>query len=895
MTMSAFPSPHYPAIVPLGSEGCDPFEAFGCAHACDIRRGEDGSLQKYFQYNITKEAAQNLVPAGACVPFLPPNDGSPVGVVHYEDYVRRGTMKKRLGMNIEQQVEQLYASNPDLGFGPVYDVLSNDEWKQIKKLHVPTTKYCQSLLRKNKSIIDAVSSVGVQRSLLQGLLREETHQQIERMYHNELYYGGCLSYEPFKSSTTEGGSGLLFHPSGQALDTLNIHVLESESVPCFKPSTSLKHQISVAGCIRQIETHRLSLKKEIYAGIRTDYHAYVVRCKRKESLKCKLIHDVTSQYRITSISLSPHLEGEFLFTNERGQVSHIDQKKKVSMLPSREHMPAYAHFTAHPCLAFAHTKDQAYQLDFRLPNLTEDQKIPLFQLRSSCLPGDQYFCVARQHPSNPFYHCLATQHYLFLMDERFPHHSVLQWPHLLSTPPTCLHITPSISSPSLTTSDDLLLAASYSSREVHCFQSSSLNGQAPSSTRAPWKIQDSNAWLDLMSVVPSQDEELVRERISRPLVGMCAAKLEQDQQQTITVFQISEVGDIYQQVLKVNNDEEFVESMDQDTLSEPCERKCRDFIERVIMSSESREECDITVKKLKTKKVLKEIARHMVDKSEGCCVCQPGDATRRTGNYACTQCGLTADQSSSLADVFPRAVFTLPRNKADYLSLSKVRSVTKRDAECCKLGKRLWNTWHADEDTTDKTYRKLIKETKKKCPVKRLEKSAKTSIPTPTIAKAPEKTPSRLEQYGIRRRMWQEVQDTMSPRKTPLLVLDRLPMSRADGIRPSRGKKGQSAGVQDVVLPRGELMVDAENLPPPPIPSQLDTPESPRSLSSLDDHSPDIARGSQQQKQKQPNKEQQDLGSDSPDQSPVPNMSLIKLTSRLKKSLKKKKSQTMGF
>ncbi|XP_063955753.1 uncharacterized protein LOC129262526 isoform X1 [Lytechinus pictus] len=937
--MSTFPPAHFPAPITSGSRGCKPFEAFGCVHAYDVRQGKGGSLEQYFQYNITDEAAQKLMPAGACVPFLPPNEGSSVAVVNYEDYIRSGLLKKQLGMNIEQQVEGLFANHPDMAFGPFHDVLSNDEWEQIRKLHVPTTKEHKNNLGKTRNILEAVSSVGVGHSMVQQLLGEETHLQIERMYHNELYYGGCLSFQPFKS-TTEGSSGLLFYPSGPALDTANIHVLESESIPCFKPSSSLKCQFPVAGCVRQIDTHRSSLKKEIFACIRADYHAYVVKCKRKENLKCELIHDVTSQYRLTSVSLSPHIEGELLFSNERGQVNHIDLTKKVTgscaVSPSRSFTPAYAHFTGHPRLAFVHTKDQAYQLDFRLPNQMDNQKIPLFQLPSSCLPTDQYFCVAMQHPSNPFYHYLATQHYLCLMDERFPQHSVLQWPHLLLTPPNYLHITPSVILPNMLTSDDLLLAASYSSREVHCFQSSSLHGQAPFSTRPPWKLQDSSAWFDLMSVIPSRDEELIRERISQPLVGLCAAKIEDDQKQTITVFQISEAGDVYQQVLKVSDDDEFAESLQRDKLSEHCERKCRDFIDRLVVASDRKEECEISLKKMKTKKILKEIGKHLKGKSGGCCMCQPGMVKSRQGSFSCMQCGLTADQSSTLnpSEGLPRGILTLPRQKkTEYPTVLHLRSVKKTDAERCTLGKRLWNMWYADGETSSKRgARKLIKEEKKtpkKTPVKHLQKISNAGSPASTNHR--EGTSSKMQLQAPSRPLPDQprtpdsaaVQEALTPRKVSI-VLDRLPSSQADSVMLSDGieaegqcprvqdtageqdrlpvsnaesamlsgdTEAQSPNVWDTAQTQGHSAMAAEDRPHV-LPSHRDIPESPCSLSSVD-----TERQYQKHQPKQQERSEQrqyNFDTNSPNESPVENINLISFLRKPKKSLKKK-SHAMGF
>ena len=140
--------------------------------------------------------------------------------------------------------------------------------------------------------------------------------------------------------------------------------------------------------------------------------------------------------------------------------------------------------------------------------------------------------------------------------------------------------------------------------------------------------------------------------------------------------------------------------------------------------------------------------------------------------------------------------------------------------------------------------------------------------------------------------MSQEDREAMlSKGTTPTVVLDRLPLSEAEGTHQNRGQKaGKLTSVHSTVTSGGGLAMSMEKLPSAFL-SQLDTPESPRSLSSVDSHSRDIVRGSQQQLVEQ---EEPDGGSRSSDESPLPQISLISLV-RKPKRLMKKKSHTMGF
>ncbi|XP_022102928.1 TATA box-binding protein-associated factor, RNA polymerase I, subunit C-like [Acanthaster planci] len=691
MSGNAFPETHYPGLV-LSDRRTQLPDGYGCFQAADLEtgnsRGKEKQLRFKFQYRHGNKK-RRLEAQEPTLPLLKPQQCFPIPLPDLQDLSRTSVIDGTLKV-IDRAVEQayyFYQNFPHLVWGSALDFLEGSYVDNIP-VTIKSKDACiyieeeQRISLANVLVSDKVqlydllepALYDIHPDMLLNLLKEDINENIHKLYVDQDFYGGCLSYQSLPPSSLH--EGLLFYPTGPTLEELNIRAVPHQDVPIYSIQSSPSCQFDVVSPLRQIETVCVPYRRNITAAVRSDYSCCVLDVKtKKDKIKAKVSNFVHSQQKIASVALSPYIHGECLLGLDTGGTQLINPEKKLQCIRKtpelQDQSACRCHYSGHPRLIVTHQTKRLDLVDCRAPE--ESGISRLLSIPSENLTQNQEIFVAKQHPSNHFYHLVATQDLLLLMDQRFPKYNVLQWCHSLRSPPNCMDIIPSAEISDDLPSDltsDLIVLASQSSREVHCFQCSELNGQTPESTSVPWKIASTDGWFDMLPEYPTADLDPVRSRLERPLIGMSAAKRISCEgcEPGVTVFQLTTAGDVFFQTYtqKMSEDRRdktlsYGPGCPQVHLSKESLMNCKQWVEGVV--HQARQETNTAQTSFGFKKVNREtVAEALKDitqktsPSRDCRLCrttdsdQPDDYEPTDQHQLCPACGVKIADADELKD-----------------------------------------------------------------------------------------------------------------------------------------------------------------------------------------------------------------------------------------------------
>ncbi|XP_064609718.1 uncharacterized protein LOC135473763 [Liolophura sinensis] len=353
------------------------------------------------------------------------------------------------------------------------------------------------------------------------------------------FTGGCLA------SLERGDNQLLLHPSGVDWEQVSVTSVK-ETDPGMVQADQLTSGQAVSS-IYQLDSQYLCSTACCVA--RTKDGCSLWKLVDTEEATSSLTLDNRGNQsvdNISSVCLSPFIPAEVLVATSQGDAllwTPINSMEVVvkenstrfeCMEPWRQ-----CQFGAHP----------------RLITMTDRSMLQLFDIRTSCKTGTDIFAlpskllhpeeriqVSCQQPSQSFYHLLATDYSLFLLDQRFPNHPVLQWYHMLSVPQ---YLSPA--NQELADGRHMTLLASQIPAETYAFQYNfSTSGIPPCSSCVPFRIsciEDFPLFPDLSGVISN----MVTNRLSSSSLAGVALLNSNTSAGGFTAYQLDCHGDLFYQ------------------------------------------------------------------------------------------------------------------------------------------------------------------------------------------------------------------------------------------------------------------------------------------------------------------------------------------------------------
>ncbi|CAH1796532.1 unnamed protein product [Owenia fusiformis] len=423
---------------------------------------------------------------------------------------------------------------------------------------------------------------------------------------NYKYTGGSLG----RSAIFSGNElhNVLFHPSGANMDVLTC--TEMEVLPCgstMTPNPTGTINLN-SGKICEISTasNTKHYDDNCVIAIRTEQTAMLLKYQQAKADNPFVVLHEKQCKEATSIALSPYIDTEYLVATGTGAVElwSLDRMEMVCDASSPRFQCkdewTQTNFGSHPrCITLADRTGLGY-IDTRIRGKREIQDI--FSLPHKCLDTKERLMCSAPYTPGSFYHVVATDQRLFLLDERFPNHPVLQWKHMLLKPPQYIDVTTSGLPDS---SDDIIIVSSQECGEMMCFQCNTSSNDldlfnmmsepdvyhsTPRSTCTQWRasqISDFPKASSLMGVT-EENRKMLDLRLGVAIQGICAINLKEGH--GFTAIQMSAYGDLFYQAFTPVMDQR----LDKTCSSGPCGS------EGLNLNEENRMQCAQWVQHCKT-------------------------------------------------------------------------------------------------------------------------------------------------------------------------------------------------------------------------------------------------------------------------------------------------------
>ncbi|XP_070599804.1 LOW QUALITY PROTEIN: TATA box-binding protein-associated factor, RNA polymerase I, subunit C-like [Erythrolamprus reginae] len=382
-------------------------------------------------------------------------------------------------------------------------------------------------------------------------LHDDLAERRRRLTFDETPTGGALAWLSDGAPGGPSRSGCLVFPAGEAADRLCFQEasLRLAASGALRPQLrGCPVQFRLNGEVRQVVA--VHLEGSDFLGIRSGHFCGAWRRQRGKAPTALQV--VCTDAPCSSIAVSPHLPGElslctlagelFLWSLETGlRRLHQDRDSLFFRDPSPWR---WSEFSAHPRVLTLADRTGLKGLDQRVPS---GGPFELFKVgaEADCQRGERLVLSKHLGPSEPFHHLVATQFSVFVLDERFPLVPVLSWEHMMSMPPIYAHVSPT-GTPQR--SHQVLLGAHHS-QETLLLQYSggrSLPCQLQGPPQKLPPIKESLAHFPRQ--VPVRQSAL-HQRLSTPTAGLAATLGQLDGNRTLLVFQLSQAGDLFYQML----------------------------------------------------------------------------------------------------------------------------------------------------------------------------------------------------------------------------------------------------------------------------------------------------------------------------------------------------------
>ncbi|XP_038143087.1 TATA box-binding protein-associated factor RNA polymerase I subunit C isoform X2 [Cyprinodon tularosa] len=390
----------------------------------------------------------------------------------------------------------------------------------LKYKPCPVSYPSRSLERFSSHMSDVVHDVPLE--LLGSLLYEELTEQRERMQFSERSTGGALAYVPFSQS-----EGCLLYPGGLGMDRLHFHKVALQN-SCMDASSAEPVSFQLRAPVRQISCG--SVLGDCCVAVRSDYHCGVWRFGERKQ-PC-LLQVVDAEAAATCVSVSPHVLGEVLVVSESGAANLWTVGKglqKVRTEESNLYFNAkspwrWCEFSAHPRVMVYADRTGAELTDFRAKVSGAHHTLFRISSTSDCRSGERLLLCRYLGDVNTFHHLVATQ-----------------------APPLFCHV----ASDRRMGETAKVLLGSHSSQEITLLQYSGGRLEACSSRGAPQALLRPTDSLTHLPVQIPHRQQAAAQRLASPAAGLtCFQKKGGAEDFSLCVLQLTEVGDIFYQILE---------------------------------------------------------------------------------------------------------------------------------------------------------------------------------------------------------------------------------------------------------------------------------------------------------------------------------------------------------
>ncbi|XP_064620814.1 uncharacterized protein LOC135483733 [Lineus longissimus] len=300
---------------------------------------------------------------------------------------------------------------------------------------------------------------------------------------NSQYCGGCLGYTP---SSNGNDTGTVFYPSGPELTHLTVRNMSILQDSC--KAGPVLHDEDLKSPLCGMLTSRCQGRD--FLCLRSAHECMFYEVEREDDgIKLVEVAGGLTEERFSSVVPSPYIPGEALVATSERKVSLMNDQKSVSVI--EYHAPR---FTCNdPWLqAYYGTTPRSFVLTDRTSVQMADMRCSKSKsLDIFALPFSKVYTKERIMVSSPcaktFYHLVATDYTLMLMDERFPQVPVMLWRPSVRTPPQYLQFIPNITQDQ---QEDLIIVGCQDARDVLCYPVTLGNSERPlpHGLGPPWRL-----------------------------------------------------------------------------------------------------------------------------------------------------------------------------------------------------------------------------------------------------------------------------------------------------------------------------------------------------------------------------------------------------------------------
>lgn len=681
-------------------QGFNPFAEYGDYSGVDFIC-EDSATNVLTSVAQKSHSKNNLLVARDCVlPIHPVKPTANCAVV--KEFIHASELKKHNESREAWWIKRVdkssslaavskgHANNLRDRLRHIYTQLNDPEKKwfsrqDLKNLHVPT--WICKLMKEHEKQLPYLPMV--------------------EKWHNA---NNCLNYIKLDHSDSVG---TLFYLTGGALDTLTLspvtfHENSGKEFLTLEQETSHSFEI---GSVHEITIQRC--KGKVYCLALHDNASSVIPVIENEenralfNTKCVCKLDVSRGRRPISGQISPYLPCECIIALDSGDLCAWDFEtgryrvvhcSEESGFPCTERW-LQTEFGSHPrCYTLA-DRTCVKMLDFRTSG---SSCTDLFGLSEKFLQHHER--VRATKFINQFWHLIATDNSLFVIDERLPKYPLLEWGHSLKAPvkyiDTCRH----------DNSDETVILLAGHDGAPFVFQLSSVPGEAPRSLAPAWRVASvSDAVHCLKRAGFYMDQEILDRVRNAPCIGTCAFAYPE---KGFSIIQNTIYGDMFYQVY---------EHIDDDTRDKTCTlsegqldsgltsreyvmdeyKKWGKFVE-VQMRPDTSLNADTLAVHMNVSKILLEISKKY-DAHRECCLCNAMTSNIRpsASDEICKSCGLALDEGQVVQDT---------ATKESFASLSKcISSEGVKDLEVLHFqssskdnySKKICELWNGKDDDAE--------------------------------------------------------------------------------------------------------------------------------------------------------------------------------------------------
>lgn len=370
---------------------------------------------------------------------------------------------------------------------------------------------------------------------------KEVANMTDLLLNNYKYSGGCLSYLPISDRT-----GYMVSVGGPKFDNIMVTKV-SEKVEGLLQMHKVA-EMPVQDTVFEITCAQV--QNQGFVGVKTDEACHLLSLgpDQRGSNALTELHKIKSTEGccFRSLSLSPYIPGECAVITADGTCSlHTasQQKQVIDNLQPRFQVTdhwQHVHWGSHPRQLTYCDQTVVQMLDLRVPCF---EGTDIFSLPSNKhLHNRERIRTCGHNPELAFYHTIATDYSLMLLDERFRKYPVLKWDHLLSCPPQYLSMVNAGNE--ARTRDYIVYVGSQYPAEVHGFEFSLTANRPPVAVSLPYraaKIVDMSSWPQFTDVCTNPS--MLRDRLNVSLAGLAVAKWKNGHM----VLQLDSHGEIFHQ------------------------------------------------------------------------------------------------------------------------------------------------------------------------------------------------------------------------------------------------------------------------------------------------------------------------------------------------------------